>query len=425
MTESTASYTRRGLLRVAGNGLLIASAAGVSGTAAAAPVPAPAKAAAASGKGGSGGTIGRPMPKLEAPLAEPPEGRVGYAVVGLGKFAVNQILPAFAASRRSKLVALVSGDPEKSARLARLYGVPDAGRYTYETFDQLRENPAVQVVYVIVPNALHADLVLRAAKAGKHVLCEKPLAPTSAECKRMIDGCRAAGRTLMTAYRAQYEPYNLEAIRVVRSGELGKIVSIIADHGRNIDPADPADQWRLTKAMSGGGPLPDVGIYSLNACRYLTGEEPIEVSAMLVQPKDDPKFREVEQAVHWTMRFPSGVLANCSTAYDYHDTKRFRVLGQKGWMELDPATDYHRHRMRLEHKPGGKPPGPESVVHVDAVQEERAVAEKNQFALMLDHMSECVQQNKAPKTPGEEGLRDVRIIEQIYEAGRSGRTIKL
>ena len=410
-----ATYTRRGLLQVAGGGLLAASAApalaGASG-----PGRAPARGSV---------LAGQPEPRLQDPLPEPPGGRVGYAVVGLGQFAVNQILPSLAASRRSKLVALVSGDPQKAARIGRQYGVPDSGLYSYETFDRLRDDRSVQVVYVITPNSLHADLVTRAAKAGKHVLCEKPLATNSADCKRMIAACRAAGRKLMTAYRAQYEPYNLEAIRLVRSGELGKIVSIVADHGRTVDPGNPADRWRLQRALAGGGPLPDVGIYSLNACRYLTGEEPVEVSAMLVQPRDDPKFREVEQAVHWTMRFPSGVLANCSTSYDYQDTKRYRVLCQKGWLELDPATDYYKHTMRIER--GLKEPAsdPADPVELKAVREERPIGEKNQFALMLDHFSECVQQNREPRTPGEEGLRDVRLIELIYEAARTGRRLKV
>lgn len=395
--------TRRSLLRAVGGGLVLAGASTSSAGAG------PAK--------GAGGLSGQPFPQVKEPLPEPPEGRVGYAVVGLGQFAVNQILPSFGASRRSKLVALVSGDPQKAARLGKHHGVPASSLYSYDTFDRLRDDPAVQVVYVITPNSLHADLVVRAARAGKHVLCEKPLATSAADCTRMIEACRAAGRKLMTAYRAQYEPYNLEAIRLARSGELGRIVSIVADHGRTVDPKNPADAWRLQKALAGGGPLPDVGIYSLNACRYLSGEEPVEVSAMLVQPKSDPKFREVEQSVHWTMRFPSGFLASCTTSYDYQPTKRFRVLCQRGWIELDPATDYYRHRMRVER---ARAEGP-----VESVIEERPIPEKNQFALMLDHFSECIQQNKEPRTPGEEGLRDVRLIERIYEAARTGRTIKL
>ena len=368
--------------------------------------------------------IAQPMPARmnEAPL--PPYQRVGFAVVGLGNFAINQIIPSFADCRKSKLVALVSGDAAKANALASQYGLAPGSVYNYDNFDSIRDNPAIQVVYVITPNALHRPFVERAARAGKNVMCEKPFATNSTDCRAMIGVCRASGVKLMVAYRAQYEPYNLEAIRVCRSGELGKIVSIVADHGRPVDPSKPSDQWRLDKQMAGGGPLPDIGIYSLNACRYLTGAEPTEISAMLYQPTDDPKFKEVEKSVVWTMRFPGNVLTTCTTAYDYQETKRFRVFFEKGWLELDPATDYYRHDMKINHPVPKRGTQPGDVVEYSSVTEDVPITPKNQFALELDHMAECVLQNKTPKTPGEEGLRDVQLIETIYQAAREGRTIK-
>ncbi|PQV64345.1 putative dehydrogenase [Abditibacterium utsteinense] len=362
--------------------------------------------------------IGRPMPELEESLPGAPDERVGYAVVGLGKFALNQILPNFEDSKKSKLVALVSGDANKAQKVARQYNLSSANLYNYQNFDSIRNNPAVRVVYVITPNSLHREFVERAARAGKNVLCEKPFATNSADCRAMIATCRNADVKLMVAYRAQYEPFNLEAIRISRSGELGKIVNIVADHGRPVDASDPADQWRLKKAIAGGGPLPDIGIYSLNACRYLTGEEPIEISAQLVQPAGNPKFREVEQSVVWTMRFPSGVLTTCTATYDFGEVKRYRVFFENGWLDLDPATDYDKHRLTVSKKaPAGLP--------YKSVEQELPIPEGNQFAAELDHMSNCVLQNLAPKTPGEEGLRDVRLIEVIYEAARTGRTLKI
>lgn len=227
----------------------------------------------------------------------------------------------------------------------------------------------------------------------------------------MIDACRKADRKLMIAYRAQYEPYNLAAIAIAREQkELGKLKAIVADHGRNLDPADPADQWRMKKALAGGGSLPDIGIYSLNAARYLTGEEPVEISAMVYSTPGDPRFREVEENVNFMLRFPSGVLANCTSSYGYSDVKRYQVFGADGVLELNPATDYYQHRLYLER---------------EKVREERNIEEKNQFALEIDHLSMSIMQNKLPKTPGEEGLQDVKLIQTIYEAARTGQTIKL
>lgn len=398
--------SRRDLIRLAGSAALVAGTAGVAVAAPAIP----------------NRPIGRPTPKLADPLPRPDDGRVGFAIVGLGKFALNQILPSIGASKKSKVVALVSGDRAKAERIGRDYNLTPNDIYTYDTFDQIKSNPNVKVVYVITPNSLHRGFVERAARAGKHVLCEKPLATNSADGRAMIATCKAAGVKLMVAYRAQYEPFNLEAIRRCRSGEYGKIIAINSDHGRPVDPSDPADQWRLKKALSGGGPLPDVGIYSLNACRYLTGAEPTEVQAMLTQPQGDPRFAEVEQAVVWTMRFPGNVLATCTTSYNYQETKRFRVFFEKGWLDLDPATDYYKHNMTVERaiSPRGMMQ-PSDVVEYKAVKEEIPISEKNQFALMLDHMSDCVTNNRTPKTPGEEGLRDIELIEAIYRAARSGQ----
>lgn len=368
---------------------------------------------------------GQPTPSLQDPLPLPPAQRVGFAVVGLGNFAINQILPSFANCQKSKLVAVVSGDSAKAGNIAAHYGLAPGSVYSYQNFDAIRNNPAVGVVYVITPNSLHRPFVERAARAGKNVMCEKPFATNSADCRAMIDVCKNAGVKLMVAYRAQYEPYNLEAIRICRSGELGKMVAISSDHGRPVDPSKPSDQWRLDKQIAGGGPLPDIGIYSLNACRYLTGQEPTEISALLYKPDDDPKFREVEKSVVWTMRFPGGVLATCSTAYDYQETKRFRVFFEQGWLELDPATDYYRHEMKISHPVPKRGQQPGDVVEYSSVTETVPITPKNQFALELDHMADCVLQNKTPKTPGEEGLRDVELIEQIYRAAREGRTLKV
>lgn len=408
--------SRRDLIRLAGSAALVAGTAGAVSAA-----PLAGVSAAIPNR-----PAGRPSPKLADPLPRPDDGRVGFAVVGVGKLTVNQILPALGASQKSKLVALVSGDRAKAERVGRDYNLSAKDIYTYDTFDQIKSNPDIKVVYVVTPNSLHRPFVERAARAGKHVLCEKPFATNSADCRAMIATCKAAGVKLMVAYRAQYEPFNLEAIRRCRSGEYGKMTAIVADHGRPVDLKDPADQWRIKKALSGGGPLPDIGIYSLNACRYLTGQEPTEIQAMWTKPGNDPKFAEVEQSVVWTMRFPGNVLTTCTTSYSYQETKRFRVFFEKGWLDLDPATDYYKHNMTVERAiPPRGLTTPSDIVEYKAIKEQVPISEKDQFALMMDHMSECVQLNRTPKTPGEEGLRDVEIIEAIYRAARTGQLQKV
>jgi len=315
-----------------------------------------------------------------------------------------------------RLAGFVTGDSNKGREFARRFGVRESSVYNYDQMARMADNPEIEVVYIITPNSLHRAHTVAAAKAGKHVLCEKPMATNVADCRAMISACRDAGRRLMIAYRAQYEPYNLTAVRLCRSGSLGKIVSVTSDHGRILKPEEPQDRWRADKELSGGGSLPDIGIYSLQAARYLTGEEPVEITAFLQQPKDDPRFREVENSVHWTMRFPSGALANCSSSYDWQSVKRAQVFGSKASLTLDPATDYYRHELIVQR---------EGLTGEAPVLENHKLQEKNQFALMMDHMAECVRQSKEPKTPGEEGLRDVYYIERIYEAARTGRLVKV
>lgn len=340
-------------------------------------------------------------------VPDPPGKKLGWAIVGLGSLSINEILPAFAQCEKSKVVALVSGHPDKANKLGLRYGVASKNIYNYQNYDSLRENSDVDIIYIVLPNGMHAEYTVRGLLAGKHVLTEKPMANTPAECQQMIDAARNAGRKLMVAYRCRYEPYNQEAIRVARSHELGLTKVILADHGFNI--GDPT-QWRLRKNLAGGGSLMDIGIYSLQAARYLTGEEPTEVSAAMYNTPGDARFKEVEETINFQLRFPSGVLANCTSSYGYAGQNHYRLVGTEGWLEMDPATIYRGLRMRVHH---------------GNITEERELPVRNHFALEMDHMSACVMENKEPLTPGEEGLRDLRIMMAIYEAARAEKTIKL
>lgn len=348
-------------------------------------------------------------PPVEAPW--PLEKRVGFAIVGLGRLSLEELLPAFRACKYAKVSALVSGTAEKAETLAAQYGVPPSAIYTYDTFEALANNPDVEVIFIVLPNAMHRDFVERAAKIGKHVLCEKPLADDVRDAEAMVAACAKAGVKLMTAYRCQFEPYNRKLVEIARSGRLGGIRFIEAT---NIQSQGAPNQWRQKQGVSGGGALPDIGIYCLNAARYVTGEEPEEVFAYLRQPKDDPRFKQVEEAVSFMLRFPSGVIANCATSYDGHDTKKLTVRLEKGWIELDGAFAYRGKTLKVAEKHDGV-----------AIISDLQVGEQNQFALEIDHMADCVRQNRQPRTPGEEGVADQRIIEALYLSARTGKPVAL
>ncbi len=340
-------------------------------------------------------------------VPDPPSKKLGWAIVGLGSLSIHEILPAFAKCEKSRVVAFVSGHPDKANKLALRYGVNPQNIYNYQNYDSIRDNPAVDIIYIVLPNGMHAEYTVRGLQAGKHVLTEKPMARTPAECQQMIDVARKAGRKLMVAYRCRYEPYNREAIRMARSGELGSIKVILADNGFKI--GDPA-QWRLNKELAGGGSLMDIGIYALQAARYLSGEEPAELNAVMYSTPGDPRFKEVEETINFQLRFPSGVLANCSSSYGYAWQSHYRVVGTDAWLEMDPATVYQGLRMK---------------VHRGDVTQEKELPVRDHFALEVDHMSECVMENKEPLTPGEEGLRDLKVMMAIYDAANTGKTVKL
>lgn len=343
--------------------------------------------------------------QLQVP--DPPGKKLGWAIVGLGRLALNQILPAFAKCEKSRVTAFVTGSREKGEKLAARYGVNPKNIYNYQNYDALRDNPEVDIIYIVLPNGMHAEYTIRGAKAGKHVLTEKPMANTPKDCEEMIAACKTANRKLMVAYRVRYEPYNQALIKMCREDELGKVRLVVSDHGFNI--GDPT-QWRLKKTLAGGGSLMDIGIYALQAARYTTGEEPAEVNALEFTDRSDPRFKEVEDTINFQLRFPSGALAQCTSFYGAAGQNRIRVVGARGWAELEPATSYTDLRMRVRR---------------GNVAEERILPQRDHFAAEMDHFSDCVMQNKEPLTPGEEGLRDLRIMMAIYEAARSGKTVKL
>ena len=313
--------------------------------------------------------------------AAPPERKIGYAIVGLGGYGLGIIAPQFKNCQHSRLVALVSGDPAKAKRVAAEYGVPERNIYNYQNYDSIRDNPDIDVVYVCLPVSMHAEYTIRAAQAGKK---------------------------LMIGYRCHFEPTNLEAIRRARAGEIGKLRYFRSEHGFT---AGGNSSWRLKKALSGGGSLMDIGIYALQAARYMTGEEPISVYAKETTDRSDPRFREVEDMIEFQLEFPSGVIGSCMSMYSANQN-HILLMGDKGRIELEPGTGYSGHRLWVGNGRSNEitpPPGPG----------------KTQWAGQLDHMSTCVIDNREPIVPGEEGWRDMRIIEAIYKSAREQKRIAL
>lgn len=337
-----------------------------------------------------------------------PSRKLGYAMLGLGYYATQMIMPRFAECEHARLAALVSGTPEKLRRFGEQYGIPESHRYSYETLDRIVDNPDVDIVYVVTPNSLHRVFTERAARAGKHVMCEKPMATTAADAEAMIAACKKAGRKLMIGYRSRFQAHNIEAIKLIREGAIGPVRTVVADAGFTI--GDPT-QWRLNKALSGGGSLMDIGIYSLNAARYLTGEEPVAVNAIENTDRSDPRFKTVDDLISFQLLFPSGAIANCNSAYSAN-FNRYRVTGPKGFVELDPATNYEGQAMRTR-------------LNGQTSPREPAPTAKSQFAGQLDHFADCILTGREPIVPGEEGLKDMRLIEAIYRAAREGRTVKV
>lgn len=345
------------------------------------------------------------------PTPMPPDKRIGYAVVGLGHLSLEEILPALSSCKKSKLVALVSGSPEKMKKVASQYGVKPENCYSYETYDQIKNNAEVHVIYIVLPNGLHKEYTIRGAKAGKHILCEKPMANTSQECREMIDACNKASVKLMVAYRIQYQPHNRKLRELVQKKEFGLPKFVEASNCQS--SANP-DHWRHKKALAGGGALPDIGLYCLNTIRFVLNEEPSEVFAYQYSTPGNPLFTEVEEMISWQMRFPSGVIANCATNYNVHESRRYRVLCEKGWLNIDKAFAYKGQNLT-----GAKANGKLEL------HENIGIAEKNQFAAEIDYFSECIIKNTKPFTPGEEGLQDHVLMEAIYQSAKEGKPVSI
>lgn len=347
---------------------------------------------------------GQPLignPNLPVPDSE----KMRWAIVGLGTFAVGQVMPGFVASDRSRMTAFVSGNPQKARDLGARYGVGKF--YDYGNFDTIAADKDIDCVYIALPVGLHAEYTIRALKAGKHVLCEKPMASTPEDCAAMIAAAKAANRQLGVAYRVHFEPNNVDVAKRCQSGELGTLRYFTGDAGFSANPAWPPHKWRLQKGLAGGGSMYDIGIYAMNAAMMCLGEDPASVSAVYSYPKDDPRFAEVEGGVDWRMTFPSGISAQGSSSYCYAGGTRQKIFGADGAITMDPASDYYEQRITMQ-KSGQGPVQLRSGNPID------------QFGAQVDAFSQAAKANTPHLTPGEMGLRDIRVIQAIYHSADQG-----
>ncbi|GAB2491538.1 Gfo/Idh/MocA family protein [Algoriphagus taiwanensis] len=326
------------------------------------------------------------------------------AIMGLGSYG-TRVAEAMKDCKRAKLVGVISGTPSKIEAWQQKYGIPAKNCYNYENYHQIKDNPDIDAVYVITTNSLHKPHSIGVARAGKHVICEKPMALNAEEGREMIQACQDAGVHLLVGYRMHFEAKTLEVIRRQRAGDFGKTLFFQGLSGFMI--GDPK-QWRLNKALAGGGAMMDIGIYSINGARYMLGEEPIWVTAQEV--KTDPvKFKQgVDETITFQMGFPSGAVASCLSTYSMNNLDKFFLNGTKGFAEMQPSTGYGP----IQAKTNQGPIEAEHITHQTTQMDEMA-------AIILD--------GKSPVVPvdGGEGLRDLVIVDAIYEAVRTGARISL
>jgi len=329
--------------------------------------------------------------------------KVRYAVVGLGYFSQAAVLPAFSRAKNSELAALVSGDASKLSELGDKYGVEF--RSSYDDFDHLLSVGQVDAVYIALPNNMHCEYTLRSAKQRVHVLCEKPMAVTEDECRQMIRACDENRVILMIAYRLHFEAANLKCVEVAKSGQLGDLRFFSSDFGQQVTEGN----IRLKRDL-GGGTLYDLGVYCMNAARYLFRDEPTEVFAFSAN-NGELRFREVDEMTSCVMRFPNERFATFTTSFGATDVDTFQLVGTKGRLRLDPAYDFHS-KLIL-------------TTQIDGGNKQQSFAKRDHVAAELVYFSNCVLNDMPPEPDGWEGLADVRIVRALYQSADTGRPVRL
>ena len=327
--------------------------------------------------------------------------KLGIALVGLGRYSTGQLGPALKQTQYCKLAGVVTGSKEKGEQWAKDYDFPVKNIYSYDTMSQLADNKDIDIVYVVTPNGLHAEHAIAAAKAGKHVIVEKPMANTVAECDAIIAACHAAKVKHSIGYRLHFDPYHQEMMRLAKDPDFGPFTKMIGDRGFTM----ARKVWRADKKLAGGGPIMDLGVYIIHgACMAANGVTPLSVTAKEHVKTKPEMFTDVEEGMDWTMEFPNGAVCAAQTSYQ-HSADTFRAEGKKGWFEFKEHAFTYRGMV------------------VETSRGPLSFTPPNQQALQMDDFAQCVQQNKQSRVPGELGRRDLAIIEAIYKAAETGRKV--
>jgi glucose-fructose oxidoreductase len=331
-------------------------------------------------------------------------GTIRYAVIGLGYIAQDSVLPAFAGLSRSKLTALVSGDPQKLEKWKSTLGLEKT--FTYEDLDQCLADPEIDAVYIALPNDLHCDCCIRSARAGKHIICEKPMATSLDDAHDMLHAANQAGVRLMTAYRLHFDPATLKAVELVRSGKIGepKIFNSTFTYLLEDD-----ENVRL-QGQRGGGAIFDLGVYCINAARLMFDSEPTQVFGSLIRG-GGPRFDEVEEGASAILRFPNGGVATFTVSFGTVATSRYELIGTKGRIVMDPGYEYNE--------------GLELTTVVGKKTTRTPFRKVDQFGGEIEAFSESILKGDAPNSPPLEGVADLRVIEAIFRSAQVGRPIPM
>ena len=341
------------------------------------------------------------LPKMNAPYAGK---KLNVALCGLGRYA-NILANGLAASEFCTLTGIITGTPAKATSWQRKYRIPAKNIYDYGNFDNIATNEDIDLVYIVLPNGMHKEYAIRAAEAGKHVIVEKPMAINASEALEIITACRKANVQLAVGYRLHFEPYNMEMKRLGQEKVFGQVRHVQASLGYRVTP-DVSD-WHLKKSLSGGGALQNLGVYCIQAARYITGEEPISVTAQFGPTEHKAEYKEVEESIHWQMEFPSGAFATCSSSYNY-GIDRLYAAADTGEFELSPAISYGPFVGKSSNGPMNFP-------------------QINQQQTQMDELAKFLLNNKSfpVHISGEEGYKDMKVIDAIYMAAETGNTIDL
>ena len=337
---------------------------------------------------------------INTDMANAKTNKLGIALVGLGKYSSGQLAPALKETEYCYLTGIVTGTPDKASKWKKQYDIPEKNIYSYSNFDDIKDNPDIEIVYVVLPNAMHREYVVRAARAGKHVICEKPMALTVEDCDEMISACKNAKKMLSIGYRLHFEPHNMEMMRLGQKKVFGSIKKMFAEDG-----LAEVEGWRLDKSLAGGGPLMDVGIYCVQGVRYTSGLEPLAVTAREGAKKNKEKFKEVEESLTWKMEFPDGIIAECRTSYS-EQLNLLRAEAENGWFELTTAYEY-------------------KGIEGETIEGKMKFPKVNQQAKQMDDFARAIIDGRPSPVPGEMGRQDVKILNAIYKAMETGQRVSI